>query len=127
MRSRPSKFFLQDLYEVLVSLSSFTDFSFDHSKSPPPSFLFCFFQNRQPFPLSLPFSQTYPLCCMDIRSLVDQYYTFSDGFSQHHRDIDDILKKVSYSSSRSMQRGRLKQVVAKQIHPSLYLYRIFSL
>lgn len=47
----------------------------------------------QGYPLSLPFSQTYPLCCMDIRNLVDQYYTFSDGFSQHHRDIDDILKK----------------------------------
>lgn len=49
----------------------------------------------QGLPLALPFSQTYPLCCMDIRNLVDQYYTFSDGFSQHHRDIDDILKKVS--------------------------------
>lgn len=47
----------------------------------------------QQLPLALPFSQTYPLCCMDIRNLVDQYYTFSDGFSQHHRDIDDILKK----------------------------------
>ncbi|CAO1614166.1 unnamed protein product [Sympodiomycopsis kandeliae] len=47
----------------------------------------------QSLPLALPFSQTYPLCCMDIRNLVDQYYTFSDGFSQHHRDIDDILKK----------------------------------
>ncbi|PWY99296.1 exocyst complex subunit Sec15-like protein [Testicularia cyperi] len=45
------------------------------------------------FPLSLPFSQTYPLCCMDIRNLVDQYYTFSDGFSQNHREIDEILKK----------------------------------
>lgn len=49
----------------------------------------------QPLPLALPFSHTYPLCCNDIRSLVDQYYRFSDGFSQHHRDIDDILKKVS--------------------------------
>ena len=48
---------------------------------------------KQPFPLTLPFSQTYPLCCMDIRHLVDEYYTFSDGFSQHHRDIDDILKQ----------------------------------
>ncbi|PWN28587.1 exocyst complex subunit Sec15-like protein, partial [Jaminaea rosea] len=48
---------------------------------------------EQQLPLALPFSQTYPLCCMDIRSLVDQYYVFSDGFSQHHRDIDDILKK----------------------------------
>ncbi|SPO31224.1 related to secretory pathway protein (exocyst complex protein Sec15) [Ustilago trichophora] len=47
------------------------------------------------FPLSLPFSQTYPLCCMDIRNLVDQYYVFSDGFSfsQNHREIDEILKK----------------------------------
>ena len=46
---------------------------------------------QQPFPLSLPFSQTYPLCCMDIRSLVEQYYNFSVGFSQYHRDIDSIL------------------------------------
>ncbi|GAK67112.1 Rsec15 [Moesziomyces antarcticus] len=47
------------------------------------------------FPLSLPFSQTYPLCCMDMRNLVDQYYVFSDGFSfsQNHREIDEILKK----------------------------------
>ncbi|KIS66501.1 Rab GTPase-binding exocyst subunit SEC15 [Mycosarcoma maydis] len=44
------------------------------------------------FPLSLPFSQTYPLCCMDMRNLVDQYYIFSDGF-QNHREIDEILKK----------------------------------
>ncbi|PWN42536.1 exocyst complex subunit Sec15-like protein [Ceraceosorus guamensis] len=48
---------------------------------------------QRAFPLALPFSQTYPLCCMDIRHLVDEYYTFSDGFSQYHRDIDDILKK----------------------------------
>ncbi|CBQ69901.1 related to secretory pathway protein (exocyst complex protein Sec15) [Sporisorium reilianum SRZ2] len=47
------------------------------------------------FPLSLPFSQTYPLCCMDMRNLVDQYYVFSDGlsFSQNHREIDEILQK----------------------------------
>ena len=46
----------------------------------------------QPFPLSLPFSQTYPLCCMDIRNLVEQYYNFSSGFTQYHREIDSILK-----------------------------------
>ncbi|KAK0521565.1 Rab GTPase-binding exocyst subunit S15 [Tilletia horrida] len=49
---------------------------------------------KKPFPITLPFSHTYPLCCMDIRNLVDQYYTFSEGFSQHTRDIDDILKKT---------------------------------
>ncbi|KAI3628205.1 Rab GTPase-binding exocyst subunit S15 [Malassezia furfur] len=48
---------------------------------------------RQPFPLSLPFSQTYPLCCMDIRNLVEQYYNFSSGFTQYHREIDSILKQ----------------------------------
>lgn len=57
---------------------------------------------EQALPLALPFSQTYPLCCMDIRNLVDQYYTFSDGFSQHHRDIDDILKKVRIMAQQTM-------------------------
>ncbi|WFC98728.1 Rab GTPase-binding exocyst subunit S15 [Malassezia yamatoensis] len=47
----------------------------------------------QPFPLSLPFSQTYPLCCMDIRNLVEHYYNFSSGFTQYHREIDSILKR----------------------------------
>lgn len=48
---------------------------------------------HQPFPLSLPFSQTYPLCCMDIRNLVEQYYSFSSGFTQYQREIDSILKQ----------------------------------
>lgn len=47
------------------------------------------------FPLALPFSQTYPLCCIDIRSFTEQYYQFSEGFAEHHRDIDDVLRKVS--------------------------------
>ncbi|GAA6010192.1 hypothetical protein JCM10207_005660 [Rhodosporidiobolus poonsookiae] len=46
------------------------------------------------FPLALPFSQTYPLCCIDIRSFTDQYYQFSEGFAEHHRDIDDVLRKA---------------------------------
>lgn len=48
---------------------------------------------KHTFPLSLPFSQTYPLCCMDIRSLVEQYYNFSSGASQRMRDIDNILTR----------------------------------
>ncbi|KAK4046374.1 Rab GTPase-binding exocyst subunit S15 [Microbotryomycetes sp. JL201] len=46
------------------------------------------------FPLALPFSQTYPLCCIDIRSFTEQYYQFSDGYAEHHRDIDDVLRKA---------------------------------
>jgi hypothetical protein len=49
---------------------------------------------RPGFPLALPFSQTYPLCCIDIRSFTEQYYQFSEGFAEHHRDIDDVLRKV---------------------------------
>ncbi|KAM0793644.1 hypothetical protein ACM66B_001075 [Microbotryomycetes sp. NB124-2] len=46
------------------------------------------------FPLALPFSQTYPLCCIDIRSFTEQYYQFSEGYAEHHRDIDDVLRKA---------------------------------
>lgn len=49
---------------------------------------------RPGFPLALPFSQTYPLCCIDIRSFTEQYYQFSEGFAEHHRDIDDVLRKA---------------------------------
>ena len=48
------------------------------------------------FPLALPFSQTYPLCCVDIRSFTEQYYQFAEGFAEHHRDIDDVLRKVCF-------------------------------
>lgn len=51
-------------------------------------------RRRPGFPLALPFSQTYPLCCIDIRSFTEQYYQFSEGFAEHHRDIDDVLRKV---------------------------------
>lgn len=82
-----------------------------------------------PFPLTLPFSQTYPLCCMDIRNLTDQYYQFSDGFSQSHRDVDDILKKsldellihqVSNSIRTSLQNtnnlSQIAQIVVNAEH-----------
>lgn len=49
---------------------------------------------RPGYPLALPFSQTYPLCCIDIRSFTEQYYQFSDGFADHHRDIDEVLRKA---------------------------------
>jgi len=46
------------------------------------------------FPLALPFSQTYPLCCIDIRSFTEQYYQFAEGFADRYRDIDDVLRKA---------------------------------
>ncbi|KAL9931476.1 hypothetical protein V8E36_009641 [Tilletia maclaganii] len=84
---------------------------------------------RKPFPITLPFSHTYPLCCMDIRNLVDQYYIFSEGFSQHTRDIDDILKKtldelliqqvstgIRSSLDKTHQLSQLAQIVMNAAH-----------
>ncbi|KAG5438710.1 hypothetical protein PCANB_002430 [Pneumocystis canis] len=46
------------------------------------------------FPITLPFSQIYPLCCVDIRNFVNQYYKFAEGYYNHCHDIDDILKQI---------------------------------
>ena len=44
------------------------------------------------FPCVLPFSQMYPLCCIDIRNFLNQFYFFSDDHFQHPKVIDDTLK-----------------------------------
>ena len=44
------------------------------------------------FPCVLPFSQMYPLCCIDIRNFLNQFYFFSDDHFQQPRIIDDTLK-----------------------------------
>ena len=44
------------------------------------------------FPCVLPFSQMYPLCCIDIRNFLNQFYFFSDDHFQHPRIIDETLK-----------------------------------
>jgi len=44
------------------------------------------------YPTVLPFSQMYPLCCMDIRDFLNRYYFFSDEYFQHQNAIDEELK-----------------------------------
>ncbi|KAL8944396.1 MAG: hypothetical protein Q9216_000447 [Gyalolechia sp. 2 TL-2023] len=44
------------------------------------------------FPCVLPFSQMYPLCCIDIRNFLNQFYFFSDDHFQQPKIIDDTLK-----------------------------------
>jgi hypothetical protein len=46
------------------------------------------------FPCVLPFSQMYPLCCIDIRNFLNQFYFFSDDNFQHPSIIDETLRKV---------------------------------
>lgn len=36
----------------------------------------------------------YPLCCIDIRNFLNQFYFFSDDHFQHPDVIDDTLRKV---------------------------------
>lgn len=51
------------------------------------------------FPCVLPFSQMYPLCCIDIRNFLNQFYFFSDDHFQQPNVIDDTLKRVSIIDS----------------------------
>ncbi|KAI9741867.1 MAG: hypothetical protein M1834_000255 [Cirrosporium novae-zelandiae] len=44
------------------------------------------------FPCVLPFSRMYPLCCIDIRNFLNQFYFFSDDHFQNPSVIDETLK-----------------------------------
>ncbi|KAF8663498.1 hypothetical protein AX16_001066 [Volvariella volvacea WC 439] len=48
---------------------------------------------RSPLPQLLPWSQSFYLCCRDIRAFINKFYAFVEGVSQHHRNIDDLLSK----------------------------------
>ncbi|EOD46453.1 putative exocyst complex component protein [Neofusicoccum parvum UCRNP2] len=50
-------------------------------------------QEELTFPCVLPFSQMYPLCCIDIRNFLNQMYLFSDDNFQRSTVIDETLKK----------------------------------
>ncbi|KAJ9377630.1 hypothetical protein DTO063F5_8159 [Paecilomyces variotii] len=49
-------------------------------------------QEEQTFPCVLPFSQMYPLCCIDIRNFLNQFYFFSSDDFPHPDVIDETLK-----------------------------------
>ncbi|EPQ59901.1 hypothetical protein GLOTRDRAFT_33192 [Gloeophyllum trabeum ATCC 11539] len=46
------------------------------------------------FPLLLPWSQSFYLCCQSIRTFVERFYHFVDGVSQHHRNVDELMSKA---------------------------------
>ena len=45
------------------------------------------------FPIELPFSPTYPLCCIDIRNMVDQFRQFSEGATSRQAG-DELLREA---------------------------------
>ncbi|KXN89604.1 Exocyst complex component 6 [Leucoagaricus sp. SymC.cos] len=48
---------------------------------------------NSPLPEALPWSQSFYLCCQEIRSFIQKFYAFVEGVSRHHRDIDELLSK----------------------------------
>jgi hypothetical protein len=41
----------------------------------------------------------YPLCCIDIRNFLNQFYFFLDDHFQHSDIIDETLRKVLRATS----------------------------
>lgn len=46
------------------------------------------------FPGVLPFSQMYPMCCIDIRNFLNRFYFIMDDHFQQPSIIDETLQKV---------------------------------
>ncbi|RVD88116.1 uncharacterized protein DFL_002312 [Arthrobotrys flagrans] len=63
------------------------------------------------YPTVLPFSQMYPLCCIDLRSFLNKYYFFSREYFHHPHTIDETLR-VSLDEM-------LKEQVCKTLHERL--------
>ncbi|OJJ43711.1 hypothetical protein ASPZODRAFT_161296 [Penicilliopsis zonata CBS 506.65] len=49
---------------------------------------------QQVFPCVLPFSQMYPLCCIDIRNFLNQFYFFANNEFSHPDVIDQTLQNA---------------------------------
>ena len=45
------------------------------------------------FPIELPFSPTYPLCCIDIRNMITQFRQFSEGATSLQAG-DELLREA---------------------------------
>ncbi|CAG8464408.1 17265_t:CDS:10 [Cetraspora pellucida] len=58
----------------------------------------CWFKENhrisQGFPKTLPFSQAYPSCCLDIKNFVNQYYQFAEDDSKRYSYVDDIVQRT---------------------------------
>ncbi|KAF9006559.1 exocyst complex component, sec15 subunit [Cyathus striatus] len=46
-----------------------------------------------PAPYYLPWSQTFYLCCEELRTFAQKFYSFVDGVSQQQRSVDDLMSK----------------------------------
>lgn len=75
---------------------------------------------KSTLPMNLPWSQSFYLCCEDIRGFIQKFYQFVEGVSQHHRNIDELLGKsldhlLIRSISESMARRLEKITTLSQV------------
>ncbi|KAI2637513.1 exocyst complex subunit Sec15-like-domain-containing protein [Xylaria nigripes] len=72
------------------------------------------------FPCVLPFSQMYPLCCIDIRNFLNQFYFFSNDYFKHPAKIDDTLRMAMCKSLierlSSQYPGQIVQILTNLEH-----------
>ncbi|KAK4188697.1 putative exocyst complex component sec15 [Podospora australis] len=50
-------------------------------------------EEERVFPCVLPFSQMYPLCCIDIRNFLNQFYYFTSEHFHHPNVVDETLRR----------------------------------
>jgi len=48
----------------------------------------------QGFPRTLEFSQSFPESCIVVKTFIQKFYQFIQGFTQNYGEMDDLLKKV---------------------------------
>ncbi|THV08361.1 rsec15, partial [Dendrothele bispora CBS 962.96] len=75
---------------------------------------------QTPPPQNLPFSQTFYLCCEDIRGYIQKFYAFVEGVSQHHRNIDELLSQ----SLDSLLITHISETVGKRLASTTTLSQI---
>lgn len=71
------------------------------------------------YPAIFPFSQIYPLCCIEVRNFINEFYLYADELTRSddiedllRRSLDDILVKcVNSTLSSRLPRQQLEQVV----------------
>ncbi|KAF8914164.1 rsec15 [Gymnopilus junonius] len=73
---------------------------------------------QTPVTYPLPWSQTFFLCCQDIRIFIQRFYAFVEGVSQHHRDIDELLSKSLDSLLTKSISGPIGQRLATTQNPT---------
>ncbi|KAI1433965.1 exocyst complex subunit Sec15-like-domain-containing protein [Xylaria sp. CBS 124048] len=89
--------FSQDFQEKILSTDDYMPMAINTREEYEKVASVSWFTHEQPieeltFPCILPFSQMYPLCCIDIRNFLNQFYLFSTDYFQHPTKIDDTLR-----------------------------------